>query len=292
MSDNVTLRSDGTSKFGQHYYSFQVSTTNNAYTLGLAEMLTGSTTLVMDTFKQILADIELVIGGNASGVILTKIKNTMSDRHIVQKLFNHLLEHYRSAILPTVIQSWDAMSSEQQCSMSTLNNFFCGMHLLVGMADTASSTLLRWEAIHFEESPSQPSGSKFTQKSESGSVRLIRTACKALSKHGSEQSGVYQPFSTFLASNGIKRNPLASFRGNRFNILFYDAGAVFYVSDQVRKLLKEVWQTPNQLLRAVLSDIQVPEYTCLGVKHLVLSTRLSQALYGELWKVQMYQFWI
>ena len=46
--------------------------------------------------------------------------------------------------------------------------------------------------------------------------------------------------------HGIKKNPLASFRGNRFNILFYDAGALYYISDAVKTFFGVVWQTPNQ----------------------------------------------
>lgn len=61
-SKNVTLHSDGTSKWGQHYYSFQVSTSDSTYTLDLAEMLTRSTAKVKDTFKQIQADVDLVGG--------------------------------------------------------------------------------------------------------------------------------------------------------------------------------------------------------------------------------------
>lgn len=56
-----------------------LSTSDSTYTLGLTEMLTGSTT---NTFKQILADVDLVGGENIGNVILAKIKNTMSDRHI------------------------------------------------------------------------------------------------------------------------------------------------------------------------------------------------------------------
>ena len=63
--------------------------------------------------------------------------------------------------------------------MATMNNFFCGMHLIVGIADIASSTLVQSESAHFEGNP--PAQSKFSRKSESG---IIRTACKALSKHG------------------------------------------------------------------------------------------------------------
>ena len=48
----------------------------------------------------------------------------MSDRHIVLKNFNSLLEEYRAQILPEVITSWRDLSSEEQQSISSLNNFF------------------------------------------------------------------------------------------------------------------------------------------------------------------------
>ena len=73
-------------------------------------MLTGSTANVMDTFKQILADVDLVGGENTGNVILGKIKNTVSDRHIVEKNLNSLLEEYRSTILPGVVESWNMLS--------------------------------------------------------------------------------------------------------------------------------------------------------------------------------------
>ena len=79
----------------------------------------------------------------------------------------------------------------------------------------------------------------------------------------------------------VKRNPLASFRGNRFNILFYDAGAVYYISDVVISFIRDIWQTPNQLLRAVYSDMQVPEYLA-GCRALGL---INNAVTGPLWRV-------
>ena len=279
--DNLTLHSDGTSKYGQHYYSFQISTQDSAYSLGMAEMLTGSTTQVLHTFKQILSDVELVAGPNSGKLILSRIKNTMSDRHVVEKKFNEVLEDYRNEILPTIVQSWEQMTPDEQGSISTLNNFFCGMHVVVGMADTVSSVLLRWESAHFDKSVGAAVSCAFVKKTESGIVRLVRTACKALCKHGSEQSGVYQAFTSYLSSNGIKRNPLASFRGNRFNILFYDAGVLYYISDFIKSFFKDVWQTPNQLLRAVYSDIQVPEFLA-GCRALGL---VNKIVTGPLWRV-------
>ena len=168
-------------------------------------MLTGSTTQVMHTFKQVLSDVELVAGPNSGNHILSKIKNTMSDRHIVEKNFNHLLEDYHTGIFPTIIESWEQMTPKEQGSISTLNNFFCGMHLLVGMADVVSSVLLQWETMHFAESVGAAAHSMYVRKSESGVVRLVRTACKALCRHGSEQSGVYQSFTSHLATNGKEK---------------------------------------------------------------------------------------
>ena len=69
-----------------------------------------------------------------------------------------------------------------------------------------------------------------TRKTEPETVRLIQMACKALSRHGCEKSGVYQHFTAYLKQNGVPRNPLATFQGNHFNIVFYDAGAHFSIS--------------------------------------------------------------
>jgi len=118
-------------------------------------------------------------------------------------------------------------------------------------------------------------------KSESGTVRLVSTTCKALNKHGSEQSGKYQSFIAYLLSNNIPKNPLASFRGNQFNILFYDAGAVYHISPLIEKFFTEVWQTPSQLLGAVLADGKVPEYIA-GCKVLGL---VNKIITGPLWHV-------
>ena len=70
----VTLHSDGTSKYGQHYNSFQISTCDSAYSLGLTEMLAGSTSQVLHTFKHILSDLELGAGPKSGSILLSKIK--------------------------------------------------------------------------------------------------------------------------------------------------------------------------------------------------------------------------
>ena len=195
--DNITLHSDGTSKSGLHIRSYQLSTENSMYSLGLCEMLIGSAELTLHSVKQIINDLTLVSGKKGSDAVVAKIKSTMSDRHIVQKNFNTLLEDYRADMLLLIIQEWDELSASEQAHMSSLNNFFCGMHVLVGMADATSSTLVQWENTHFG-APVGASASVVTANmSEAGIVWLVRTTCKAMCRHGSEQAGVYQPFTAF-----------------------------------------------------------------------------------------------
>ena len=130
--------------------------------------------------------------------------------------------------MPIVIDNWIDLNVEEQQSISTLNNFFCSLHLLIGMADTAS-TLLQWERSHFEGSVGAATLFGGVKKSESGIKRLVRTACKALCKHGREQSGMYQRFTVFLKSKGMKKNLLVSFWGNCIFIML--GSYITYISE-------------------------------------------------------------
>ena len=56
---------------------------------------------------------------------------------------------------------------------------------------------------------------------------------------------------------------------------------LYYISDFVKSFFQNVWQTPNQLLRAVYSDIQVPEYLA-GCRALGL---INKIVTGTLWRL-------
>ena len=68
----------------------------------------------------------------------------------------------------------------------------------------------------------------YSKNGESGTLRLIRTLCKAVQQRGGEKSGRMVDFDLSLEEDGITGNPLAQFKGNRFNIIFYNAGIVYY----------------------------------------------------------------
>ena len=77
-----------------------------------------------DILKQALSDIETaccaVIALQQSDAnvsrfkqILASLKNTMSDRQVVEENFNQLLEAYRAGILLDVIEGWNEPTSDQ-----------------------------------------------------------------------------------------------------------------------------------------------------------------------------------
>ena len=63
------------------------------------------------------------------------------------------------------------------------------------------------------------------------------------------------------AHYSMKRLPLASFRGNRFNILFYDAGALYHLQSAIKEFFfASGLSTDNKLLKAVEADSKVSEF--------------------------------
>lgn len=252
--DFYTLQTDGTTKHGQHFGTYDITTTDTTYNLGLRHVFSGTAQNTLETLKEILDDLDVVrkeLGESAvSATIVQKMKNTMSDRHAAEKLFCDILSDYRADILPEAVSGWEQMCEAEQEQMTRMNNFFCGLHFLVGLADAAEATLKAWEATIEENVGDQKS---------SGVQRLIRTACKAFHHRGSEQAGCSTHFRAFLRRQGVSKVPLASFVGNRFNILFYDAAGVYFLKEHMIQYLSEFHGPQlNRLLQAVLHDLKTP----------------------------------
>ena len=135
------LQTDGTTKFGEHYATYDIRVPEATYTLGLRHVFSGSAQNTLETLKEILDDIDsvqLALGKQAaSSKIVAKLKNTMSDHHTAEKLFNEVLEDFRAEILPTVAANWEQMTEIEREQLTCMNNFFCGLHFYVGLADTA-----------------------------------------------------------------------------------------------------------------------------------------------------------
>lgn len=233
-----TLHSDGTSKFGHKYLGFQVSTSDEgSYTLGLSEVSNGCADTMLVTLNEILQQVEQTCStDSASSItdvgnkILMNISNTMSDRASAQKSFNEMLEAYRKEVLPEVASNWSDLSVDEQDSMTTMYHFFCGVHLSGNMAEHAAEAIRLFETS-YRENDDLPA------VQECGPIRLVRTTCKAFERRGSEKAGYPIKFAVFLKRKGICKVPLVHFKGNRFNILFYNAACVFFLRELITEFL-------------------------------------------------------
>ena len=120
-----TLQTDGTTKFGEHYATFDVRVCESKR---LRHVFSGAAKDTLETLKKILDDldsVQLALGRDSvSAKIVAKIKNTMSDRHAAEKLFNELLEDYRRDILPSNTENWKDMTEIEKDQLTTMNNFF------------------------------------------------------------------------------------------------------------------------------------------------------------------------
>ena len=272
-----TLQTDGTTKYGKHYTTYDVCNSKGfSYTLGICQVFSGSAQNTLETLKEILNDIDKVqvaLGEcAASSKILTNLKNTISDRHAAEKLFNELLHNFRAEVLPTVIENWKEMTNAEQNQLTRMNNFFCGLHFIVGLAEAAEETVKLWES------------SEDNSASSSGTQRLVRTACKAFHHQGSQQCGSFTMFKEYLKGHQIDKIPLARFIGNRFNILFYDAAGVYYLHSHMISFIETVHgHQANRLLQAVLADLRNPVYIT-GCRTLGL---VDKVITGPLWRKMM-----
>ena len=134
----MTLQTDGTTKFGEHFSAYDIRTEEAiTYTLGIRHVFSGSAQNTLETFQEILSDISGVqqaLGKNSkSAEIVTKLKNTMSDRHAAEKLFNELFSEYRVKILPAVAKDWGKMTQKEREQLMRVNNFFVDYTFLLAL---------------------------------------------------------------------------------------------------------------------------------------------------------------
>ena len=215
-----TLHYGGTTKFGKKYQGFQLSTDEGQLTVSINDLMSGSAEHTLDLLKQVVEEIssmgEQTGRGKAGERLIASIRNTMTDRASVNTKFNTLLEGYRRDVLASTVEGWAELEQAEQAAAAKLNNHFCGLHMLVNLAEQCNSVLREFEASH---SDSSTSSSSTSDKGECGTIQLIRGACKAFERHGSEQSGRMVDFATFANGKGIPKLPLTAFKGNRFNVL-------------------------------------------------------------------------
>ena len=69
----------------------------------------------------------------------------MSDQAATQKSFNKMLDELKQECLSKVNQHWDDMTDEQKAASSRICTFFCGLHILINLADVTNQALCKFE---------------------------------------------------------------------------------------------------------------------------------------------------
>ena len=254
------LQSDGTSKKGHSYMTYDVSKkSGEVFVMGLQEVGSGDAQAQLELLKEVVGDISDTLGkSNFSDNFFASIKNLMSDRCNTQKKINKLIINYRNTILPNIKSNWELLSETEKSKHLNVNEYFCGLHIIVALADTAEACLKLWEGVVFSDPKKVGSLNHGSYSNgESGPLRLIRSVCKLVQERGCEKSGRMVSFATFMKETKHMDNlPLYSFLGNRFNILFLNGAGVFYLHPFLVEFLNNL-SLDNKLMSAVYHDLQV-----------------------------------
>lgn len=133
--------------------------------------------------------------------LLSNIKNTMSDRASTEHFFNKLLQQYKQEIFPNIQLNFNNLTRNEQQLCSQINNFYCGLHLLIGIADVCEAALKKFETEYLDGkvvgSAQRPELQR-NHKAESGTLRLLRTSSKAFAMGEDERNGIFLPLKLTL----------------------------------------------------------------------------------------------
>ena len=94
------------------------------------------------------------------------------------------------------------MNKDIQSNFIKVNEFFCGLYFLVGLADQTEVSLKAWDRLLYYDWPVGSLANGGYSKGGPGTLGLIRTTCKAVQTHGCEKSGHISDFSPFFMWKG------------------------------------------------------------------------------------------
>ena len=279
----MILHSDRTTKHGCSYSTFDlVNQEGKLLVCGLGEVGTADAKSHLDLFCEISDDVCSSLENKDEIINKTfiNIKNLMYDRCNSQKKISKLFAEFRRNILKHTV-NFDDLSRIEQEKMVEINQFFCGLHYLVWLADQAEACLRMWESIILEGRKVSSIAHGGYSNGETGVTRLIRTVFKSAQERGCEKSDKIVGFATYLKDEfGMTSILLFSFLGNRFNILFVNAVGVYLLYDQLMDFFQRI-ERNNKLLDVVYSDLEVLSFK-IGCRALGLTEKL---ITGHFWKI-------
>ena len=263
-SDNpITLQMDGTSKKHIPYVAMLASTDSGTYGIGLEQVQTENAEILLketiSAIEQLLTINDIASEEEKVNQLLLKMKNTMTDRCVVNKRFVTLLEEWREKTLSKVIHNWDALSDTVKTNMMTVNDLYCGKHVVLNLQEYAGAALYDCESVESAGGKIGREKHLLWHRKESATLLAIRTVCEAFGPDASAQAGSPVEFNDYLEQIADK-NRLQAYRGNRFNVPFANGAAAYYHhhSGHIQEVYKTLTSNKqkNQLTRSVMYDLQ------------------------------------
>ena len=152
------------------------------------------------------------------------------------------------------------MNEDIQNSFIKMNTFCCGLNFLGGLADQTGASLKAWDRLLYDDRPIGSLENGGYSKGESCTLRLTRTTCKEIRTHGCEKLGCIYDFHAFLCKEvGFPNVSFIPFKGNRFNVLFYNGGILYFLYNHLKHFF-ESEKDENKLLKTVHLNLQIKPY--------------------------------
>ena len=261
------------------------------FVVGLRDLVTKSAKDTMDTFKQILWDIDQIYYSPNKNValqdILFHLRNTMSDGAATETKFNGLLVLYRAEILPHVVANWKDLTDELDLHAWIIFSVAYKVLSTSQRLQIKQQAAREVESLFFGGQDKVPiKDPKFKTQSEAGITRMIRKTCNALAYGGDAKTSCHGRFvqvvSDVLKDNDFRSLSLTPFRCNRFNILFHNVSVIYWLHPHIADFLEKDGGVPW-----VLYDLKVPFFVA-GCKALGLISKLiTTPLWNLKWKIQI-----
>ena len=184
------LHQDATTKYHEHYEGMQVTLKDGSnLSLGLCRVGGGDAATYTKSFNDIIDDVSLAYSDNdvetTRAKLITSIKCFLSDQCATHAVFNENIEKLRKDLLPKIVENLDNLSENEKNLISEMGKFACRLHLIANFGSASDKALKM-----FEDSVTNDRNPHSFDNDESGTVRLARTTAKALTKRGSDKSGI------------------------------------------------------------------------------------------------------
>ncbi|XP_053388677.1 uncharacterized protein LOC128551786 [Mercenaria mercenaria] len=222
-SKNITLHRDATTKKGRHYYGIEISTEGETLTAGVREVHNGTADTYVNSLNEIIEDISLCSGESSRQFFYENIQNSMTDRCATESKVNKILNENMS---------------------QNLNEFKCSTHPLLQFSEVCEKEISVLEK-EFQKD--------FKIDSQSSFSNVLKSVSKLFFKDG---TGDPLLASNYIKSKGIKNIPLINFRGNRFNIAFYNSAGVYFLKQHLLSYLKDSKTSLNYVQTVIVKCLE------------------------------------